>query len=238
MTVAILVIIDIAIASLIATIESGVLVLVYADMRMRKEGMDLVLLQAAADRRLTGDEFASSGPTSAYTGGADPRMGIGRHYGGGYQARAAIRRARRLPGRRLPGAAAAGIRPARGELTGLMIVSSAAAAGSAATRLAGGPLIGRRAAQRLARHELAETSIWQRIWHWLARLPGTAGQRRPRRLVRPDRPGDPRGTDDHDHHLLGPARQDRASGGRVRAGRRADDGTGLPAGGRTPGGGR
>ncbi len=56
-----------------------------------------------------------------------------------------------------------------------MFLSSAAAAGSAATRLAGDPLIGRRAAQRLARHELAETSIWQRIWHWLARLPGTAG---------------------------------------------------------------
>jgi hypothetical protein len=85
-TVAILVVIDIAISSLIATIESGVLVLVYADMRMRKEGMDLVLLHAAADRRLTGDEFASSGPTSAYTGGADPRMGYraGEHAGGGY----------------------------------------------------------------------------------------------------------------------------------------------------------
>ena len=74
-TVAILVVIDIAITSLIATIELAVLVLVYADMRMRKEGMDLVLLHAAADRRLTGDEFASSGPTSAYTGGADPRIG-------------------------------------------------------------------------------------------------------------------------------------------------------------------
>lgn len=56
-----------------------------------------------------------------------------------------------------------------------MIASRAASAGSAATRIAGRPLIGRRAAQRLARHELAETSIWQRIWHWLARLPGTAG---------------------------------------------------------------
>jgi hypothetical protein len=86
-TVAILVVIDIAISSLIATIESGVLVLVYADMRMRKEGMDLVLLHAAAGRRLTGDEFAFSGPTSAYTGGADPRMGyqIGEHGGGGHR---------------------------------------------------------------------------------------------------------------------------------------------------------
>ncbi len=85
-TVAILVATDIAIASLIATIESGILVLVYADMRMRKEGMDIVLLHAAADQRLTGDEFASSGLTSAYTGGADPRMGyrVGEHGGGGY----------------------------------------------------------------------------------------------------------------------------------------------------------
>ncbi len=61
-----------------------------------------------------------------------------------------------------------------------MIATSATSAapvsaGAAATRLAGGPLIGRRAAQRLARHELAEMSIWQRIWHWLARLPGAAG---------------------------------------------------------------
>jgi hypothetical protein len=56
-----------------------------------------------------------------------------------------------------------------------MIASSATLAGSAAIRLAGGPLIGRHAAQRLARHELAEMSIWQRIWHWLTRLPGAAG---------------------------------------------------------------
>ena len=56
-----------------------------------------------------------------------------------------------------------------------MIASSTAWAGSAAIRLAGGPLIGRRAARRLARHELAEMSIWQRIWQWLTRLPGAAG---------------------------------------------------------------
>ena len=63
---------EIVIASLTATIELGVIVLVYADMRMRKEGMDLVLRQAAQHRQLTGDEFASSGFTSAYTGGAVP----------------------------------------------------------------------------------------------------------------------------------------------------------------------
>jgi hypothetical protein len=81
-TVGILVISEIAIVSLTATIASGVLVLVYADMRMRKEGMDLVLRQAAADRQLTGEEFASTGLTSAYTGGAEPGIA---YQGGGYQ---------------------------------------------------------------------------------------------------------------------------------------------------------
>jgi hypothetical protein len=63
---------EIVIVSLTATIQIGVLVLVYADMRMRKEGMDLVLHQAALNQRLTGQEFAASGFTSAYTGGAAP----------------------------------------------------------------------------------------------------------------------------------------------------------------------
>jgi hypothetical protein len=63
---------EIVIVSLTATIQIGVLVLVYADMRMRKEGMDLVLQQAALSQRLTGEEFAASGFTSAYTGGAAP----------------------------------------------------------------------------------------------------------------------------------------------------------------------
>jgi hypothetical protein len=35
---------------------------------------------------------------------------------------------------------------------------------------AGAPLLGRRAGQRIARRELAELSIWQRIFQWLARL--------------------------------------------------------------------
>ena len=61
---------EIVIFSLTTTIDLGVIVLVYADMRMRKEGMDLVLRQAAMGRRLSGDEFAASGFTSAYTGGA------------------------------------------------------------------------------------------------------------------------------------------------------------------------
>jgi len=47
---------------------------------------------------------------------------------------------------------------------------------SAAARAAGltgqsGPLIGRRTGERLARHELGELSLWQRIAQWLARLP-------------------------------------------------------------------
>src|SRR5262249_10340855 len=68
---------EIAIASLTAAIETGVVVLVYADMRMRKEGMDLLLQQAAQNYRLTGDEFAATWPSSgdtggAYAGGANP----------------------------------------------------------------------------------------------------------------------------------------------------------------------
>jgi hypothetical protein len=63
---------EIVIVSLTGTIQIGVLVLVYADMRMRKEGMDLVLRQAALSQQLTGEEFAASGFSSAYTGGAAP----------------------------------------------------------------------------------------------------------------------------------------------------------------------
>lgn len=40
----------------------------------------------------------------------------------------------------------------------------------AAGPAAGGPLIGRNAAQRLARQELAEVSIWLRILRWIERL--------------------------------------------------------------------
>jgi Domain of unknown function (DUF4129) len=40
--------------------------------------------------------------------------------------------------------------------------------------IAGEPLIGRRTGQRLARHELAEMSIWQRVIDWLGRLFGNA----------------------------------------------------------------
>ncbi len=72
---------EIVITGLIATIELGVVVLVYADLRMRKEGMDLVLRQAVHGWPLTGDEFATTGFTSAYTGGA---YAGGAYTGGAY----------------------------------------------------------------------------------------------------------------------------------------------------------
>jgi hypothetical protein len=51
-----------AIGSIIAAtctrpISAGVTVLLYTDMRIRKEGLDLALNQAAQARGLTGDEF-------------------------------------------------------------------------------------------------------------------------------------------------------------------------------------
>jgi len=72
---------EIVITSLALTIETGVVVLIYADMRMRKEGMDLVLQQAAMTHQLTGQEFAATGMSSAYTGGAYPG---GAYPGGAY----------------------------------------------------------------------------------------------------------------------------------------------------------
>jgi hypothetical protein len=39
-----------------------------------------------------------------------------------------------------------------------------------------GPLVGRHAGQQLARHELAETTFWQRILNWLEQLPTSAGR--------------------------------------------------------------
>lgn len=45
-----------------------------------------------------------------------------------------------------------------------------------AGKLAGGPLVGRHAGQRIARTELAEMSFWQRILNWLEHLPTDAGR--------------------------------------------------------------
>jgi type II secretory pathway pseudopilin PulG len=42
--------------------------------------------------------------------------------------------------------------------------------------LAGGPMVGRHAGQRLARSELAEMTFWERILNWLAHLPTNAGR--------------------------------------------------------------
>jgi hypothetical protein len=65
-TVIVLVIVSLifgfVIGTLITAIGTGVITLLYADMRMRKEGLDLVLQQAAQAQRLTGDEFAMAAP--------------------------------------------------------------------------------------------------------------------------------------------------------------------------------
>ncbi len=54
-----------ALSSIVMTLWASVIVLLYADARMRKEGMDLVLQQAAASQRLTGEEFGA-GPGSGW----------------------------------------------------------------------------------------------------------------------------------------------------------------------------
>ena len=64
---------------------------------------------------------------------------------------------------------------ARRDLAIMPRLAAALAAKSAAAVPAGGPLIGRNSGQRLARHELAEMTFWQRIVNWLARLPVNAG---------------------------------------------------------------
>ncbi|MHB1876534.1 MAG: glycerophosphoryl diester phosphodiesterase membrane domain-containing protein, partial [Streptosporangiaceae bacterium] len=50
------------------TYFSGVLVLLYADTRMRREGMDIVLDQAARAQSLTGEEFAATAPAASQAG--------------------------------------------------------------------------------------------------------------------------------------------------------------------------
>jgi hypothetical protein len=67
---------EIVVFSLTSTIQTGVLVLAYADLRMRKEGMDLVLQQTAHAGQLSGEEFATTRPGSACTGGADQASGL------------------------------------------------------------------------------------------------------------------------------------------------------------------
>ncbi len=77
-------ILSFVISSVLVALWSALIVLLYADARMRKEGMDLVLQQAAQNQQLTGDEFASYVPAS--TGGGYPGAGGGYpSAGGGYQ---------------------------------------------------------------------------------------------------------------------------------------------------------
>jgi hypothetical protein len=47
-------------SSVVTALWTAVIVLLYADARMRKEGMDLVLQHAAQNQQLTGDEFAAN----------------------------------------------------------------------------------------------------------------------------------------------------------------------------------
>jgi hypothetical protein len=56
-------------------IAAGVNVLLYTDMRMRKEGMDLVLQQAARNSQPTGDEFATVWRPTAAGPAASPEFG-------------------------------------------------------------------------------------------------------------------------------------------------------------------
>jgi hypothetical protein len=46
-------------SAIVRPVSSGVIVLLYLDMRMRKEGLDLALRNAAQGRQLTGEEFAA-----------------------------------------------------------------------------------------------------------------------------------------------------------------------------------
>jgi hypothetical protein len=69
------------ISSVLVALWTALVVLLYADVRMRKEGMDLVLQQAAQTGQLTGDEFANYAPSQAAGGGYQG----GGYQGGGYQ---------------------------------------------------------------------------------------------------------------------------------------------------------
>jgi hypothetical protein len=49
---------SIVVGAITRPVLAGVTVLLYLDMRMRKEGLDLVLRDAAQNQQMTGDEFA------------------------------------------------------------------------------------------------------------------------------------------------------------------------------------
>ena len=64
--------------AIVRPVSSGVIVMLYLDMRMRKEGLDLVLRNAAQNRQLTGEEFATlwqppaAGPPPGAVPGSPP----------------------------------------------------------------------------------------------------------------------------------------------------------------------
>jgi hypothetical protein len=64
--------------AIVRPVSSGVIVLLYLDMRMRKEGLDLALRNAAQNRQLTGAEFAAlwqppaAGPPGGAMAGSPP----------------------------------------------------------------------------------------------------------------------------------------------------------------------
>ena len=65
-------------SAIVRPVSSGVLVMLYLDMRMRKEGLDLALRNAAQNRQLTGEEFAAlwqppaAGPPAGAIPGSPP----------------------------------------------------------------------------------------------------------------------------------------------------------------------
>jgi hypothetical protein len=68
-------------SAIVRPVSSGVIVMLYLDMRMRKEGLDLALRNAVQSRQLTGEEFAAlwqppaaaqPGPSGAMAGSPPP----------------------------------------------------------------------------------------------------------------------------------------------------------------------
>ncbi|HMH92413.1 MAG TPA: glycerophosphoryl diester phosphodiesterase membrane domain-containing protein [Streptosporangiaceae bacterium] len=59
-------------SAIVRPVSSGVIVMLYLDMRMRKEGLDLALRNVAQTRQLTGEEFAAlwQPPAAGPAGGA------------------------------------------------------------------------------------------------------------------------------------------------------------------------
>ncbi len=68
-------ILELILNALYTVLGTGIITLLYADLRMRKEGLDLVLQQAGATAHLSGDEFAyttTGGSPGGYPAGGSP----------------------------------------------------------------------------------------------------------------------------------------------------------------------